>query len=85
MFYKFCLGLALGIVTLSLIGSFANANSVALSKQDFIDNNARRRSRTTYFVPVPNNTTYSSGGSSNSGSSRSSYDNVRGGGPGSGK
>ncbi|MEO0807948.1 MAG: hypothetical protein AAFY33_16740 [Cyanobacteria bacterium J06643_4] len=84
MFYKLCLGLALGIVTLSLIGSFANANSVALSKQDFIDSNARRRSRTTHFVPVPNNRTYSSG-SGNSGSSRSSYDNVRGGGPGSGK
>ena len=84
MFYKLCLGLAIGIVTLSLIGSFANANSVVLGKQDFIDNNARRRSRTTYFVPVPNIRTYSSG-SSNSGSSRSSYDGVRGGGPGSGK
>ncbi|MEL6471754.1 MAG: hypothetical protein AAFQ74_18670 [Cyanobacteria bacterium J06623_4] len=81
MFYRICLALALGIVALSLIGSLADANSVTLRQQNFVDNNARRYSRTTYFVPVPSG--YSSSGSG--GSSRSSYDGVRGGGPGTGK
>ncbi|MEL6814783.1 MAG: hypothetical protein AAFP03_08210 [Cyanobacteria bacterium J06598_3] len=84
MFYKVCLGLAIGILTLSLVGSFANASSLTLRQQNFVDNRARSRVRTTYIVPVPYGRTYS-GGSGGSGSSRSSYDGYRGGGPGSGK
>lgn len=94
MFYKVCLGLTLGLVTLSLIGSFASASSVTLRQQNFVDNRARRYSRTTYIVPGSTYGTpyYGGGGSSSrnsgssgSGSSRSSYDGYRGGGPGSGK
>ena len=82
MFYKVCFALAIGIVTLSLIGSFSSASSLTVRQQNFVDATAQRRVRTTYIVPVPR--TYS-GGSGGSGSSRSSYDGYRGGGPGSGK
>lgn len=81
MFYKVCLALALGIVTLSIVGSLASANSVTVSKQDYVDNTARQRIGRTYFVP--GGSVYRTGGGG--GSSRSSYDGVRGGGPGSGK
>ena len=84
MFYKVCLGLAIGILTLSLIGSFANASSLTLRQQNFVDSRAQGRIRSTYIVPVPYGRTYSGGGGS-SGSSRSSYAGYRGGGPGSGK
>lgn len=95
MFYKICLALTLGIVTLCLLGSMSNASSVTLRQQNFVDNRARRYSRTTYIVPVPYGSSYGGGsynsggsrnsGNSGSGSSRSSYDGYRGGGPGSGK
>lgn len=86
MFYKACLALTLGIVALSIVGSLASANSVTVSKQDYVDNTARQRIGRTYFVPIPGGSIYrTGGGSGGSGSSRSSYDGVRGGGPGSGK
>lgn len=83
MFYKICIGLAIGIFTLSLIGASGSASSLTLRQQNFVDDRARSRMRTTYIVPIPYNRGYSSGGSG--GSSRSSYDGYRGGGPGSGK
>ncbi|MGB5915898.1 MAG: hypothetical protein WBG63_13605, partial [Phormidesmis sp.] len=81
MFYKVCLGLAIGVLTLSLIGSFANASSLTIRQQNFVDSTAQSRVRTPYIVPVPYG--YRTGGGS--GSSRSSYDGYRGGGPGTGK
>ena len=82
MFYKICVGLAVGIFVLSLIGASSNASSLTLRQQNYVDNAARTRVRTTHIVPVPRTAGYSSGGG---GSSRSSYDGYRGGGPGSGK
>lgn len=98
MFYKTCLAIALGIVTLGLIGAFNSASSVTLRQQNFVDARAQRYSRTPYIVPIPYNRGYSSGGSrinsggsgnsgssGSSGSSRSDYGGYRGGGPGTGK
>ena len=91
MFYKTCFALALGIVALSLIGSLANASSLTLRQQNYVDSTAQSRVRSVYILPNPYYTrgVYTGGsgssGSSGSGSSRSSYDGYRGGGPGSGK
>ena len=82
MFYKACMALAIGIVTLSLIGAFSSANSVSLRQQNYVDSSARRYTRSTYIVPVPAGSNYSGG---SGGSSRNNYDGYRGGGPGSGK
>ncbi len=80
MFYKVCLAIAIGIFTLSLIGSFTPASSLTVRQQNFVDSTAQSRIRTPYIVPIPYG--YSTGGG---GSSRSSYDGYRGGGPGTGK
>lgn len=93
MFYKTCLALAIGIVALSLIGSLANASSLTLRQQNYVDSTAQSRVRSVYILPNPyySRGVYTGGsgsrnsGSSGSGSSRSSYDGYRGGGPGSGK
>lgn len=95
MFYKTCLTLAVAIVILSLIGSFANASSLTLRQQNYVDSRAQNRVRSSvYILPNPfySRGVYTGGsgssrntGSSGSGSSRSSYDGYRGGGPGSGK
>ncbi|MEL6553290.1 MAG: hypothetical protein AAFQ63_07505 [Cyanobacteria bacterium J06621_11] len=91
MFYKTCLALAIGIVALSLIGSLANASSLTLRQQNYVDSRAQTRVRNVYILPNPyySRGVYTGGGSSSgssgSGSSRSSYDGYRGGGPGSGK
>lgn len=87
MFYKVCLGLAVGIVTLSLIGSFSSASSLTLRQQNYVSPVAQSRLRNVYIVPTPYGRGYSAGttGTTNSGSSRSSYDGYRGGGPGAGK
>lgn len=86
MFYKTCLALAIAIFTLSLVGALANASSLSVRQQNYVDSRAQSRVRSVYVVPNPYYTrgvyTGSSGGS---GSSRSSYDGYRGGGPGSGK
>ncbi len=83
MFYKVCLGLAIGILTLSLIGSLANASSLTIRQQNYVGSTAQSRIRTPYIVPVPYG--YRTGGGGGGGSSRSSYDGYRGGGPGTGK
>ncbi|MGC1306501.1 MAG: hypothetical protein WA885_04670 [Phormidesmis sp.] len=80
MFYRTCLALAIGIVIISLIGSFNNASSMSIRQQNSVDPRAQRYSRATYIVPVPYGSSYGGGGSS-----RSSYDGYRGGGPGTGK
>lgn len=94
MFYKTCLALAIGILTLSLIGSLANASSLTLRQQNYVDSRAQTRVRNVYILPNPyySRGVYTGGGGSrnsgssgSSGSSRSSYDGYRGGGPGSGK
>lgn len=87
MFYRTCLALAIGIVVVSLIASMSsNASTLSVRQQNFVDDRARRSSRATYIVPVPYGVGRTYGGSSSSGgSSRSSYDGYRGGGPGAGK
>ena len=89
MFYKTCLALSIGILTLSLLGSFANASSLTLRQQNYVDTRAQSRVRSSvYILPNPyySRGVYTGGGGSSSGgSSRSSYDGYRGGGPGSGK
>lgn len=89
MFYKTCLALAIAIFTLSLVGAMANASSLTVRQQNYVDNRAQGRVSSVYIVPNPFYTrgVYTGGGGSggSSGSGRSSYDGYRGGGPGSGK
>ena len=85
MFYKTCLMLTLAIVTLSLIGAMANASSLTVRQQNFVDARAQSRMRSVYVMPNPFYTRgiYTGGNGGSDGSSSSNSGNSSSGGSGS--